>query len=154
VVLQFFQWYQQSPVARATQASWFALLIEVLHAVGLTILTGAIVLVSLRLLGASMTSRPVSEVAGELWSWSVIGLGLQLASGAVLFSSQTVQWYGSVPFSTKMTLLLVGILFHFTVYRMVTRRDDLRPLTYRLTGGFALLIWFGVGISGRAITIL
>jgi hypothetical protein len=154
MVLRFFLWYQESPIAQATNASWFALLIEVLHVLGLTILTGAIVLVSLRLLGASMTRRPVSEVAGELWKWSIIGLGLQLASGAVLFSAQTIRWYDSVPFWTKMTLVLIGIVFHFTVYRMVTRRDDLRPLTYRLTGAFALLIWFGVGISGRAITFL
>ena len=154
MVLRFFQWYEQSPVAQATHASWFALLIEMLHVFGLTILTGAIVLVSLRLLGASMTRRPVSEVAGELWKWSIIGLGVQLASGAVLLSSQTVRWYDSVPFWTKMTLVLIGILFHFTVYRMVTQRDDLQPLTYRLTGAFALVIWFSVGISGRAITFL
>jgi hypothetical protein len=53
-----------------------------------------------------------------------------------------------------MTLILIGTIFHFTVYRAVTRRDDLAPITYRLTGAFALAVWFGVGVGGRALTIL
>jgi hypothetical protein len=154
MVLQFFQWCEKSPIAAAAQSSWLAPLIEVFHLLGLTMLIGAIGLVSLRLLGLVMTRQPVSEVAADLWGWSAFGLVLQLASGMVLFTSESVRWYYSVPFWTKMTLLCLAILFHFTIYRNVTRRDDLQPLQYRLTGAVALALWFGVGVGGRALTTL
>jgi len=79
---------------------------------------------------------------------------MQVTSGLVLFTSESVRWYYSVPFWTKMTLLLFAILFHFTIYRNVTRRDDLQPVHYRLTGALALTLWFGVGVGGRALTTL
>ena len=53
-----------------------------------------------------------------------------------------------------MTLILIGVLFHFTIYKSVTHRDDLQPLAYRLTGVFTLLVWLGVGLGGRALTTL
>jgi hypothetical protein len=49
---------------------------------------------------------------------------------------------------------LIAVLIHFGIYRMVTRRDDLHPLAYRLTDAFALLIWLSVGLGGRAIATL
>jgi hypothetical protein len=154
MLLELFQWFEASPIAESARSAWLAPLIEVCHLVGLTVLTGAVGLMSLRLLGVSMTERSVSGVARDLWGWSVFGLVLQLASGLVLFTSESVRWYYSVPFWTKMTLILVGVLFHFTIYRAVTRRDDLQPLVYRLTGAFTLLVWFGVGVGGRALTTL
>jgi hypothetical protein len=154
MILQFFQWCEASPFAAGMRSAIMAPLIEVFHLVGLTMLTGAIGVMSLRLLGLSMTRRSISDVARDLWGWSVFGLVLQLASGAVLFTSESVRWYYSVPFWTKMTLILIGVLFHFTIYKSVTHRDDLQPLAYRLTGVFTLLVWLGVGLGGRALTTL
>lgn len=153
MLLQLFQWFEQSPMAAIVRSSWLASLVEVLHLLGLTVLVGAIVLMSLRLLGLVMTSRPVSEIAGELWGWTVVGLIAQLTSGVLLFTSESVRWYSSGPFWVKMTFLFLAILFHFTIYRKVTRRDDLAPLVYRLTGALALTLWFAVGIGGRALTL-
>jgi hypothetical protein len=104
--------------------------------------------------GVAMTSRPVPEVAGELWNWTLFGLTLQMGSGLMLFMSEAVRWYHSGPFLAKMTFLFLAILFHFTIYRRVTRRNDLRPAAYRLTGALALSLWFSVGLAGRAITNL
>ena len=80
MVLRFFQWCQDSSVATIAASSWLAPVVEVVHLVGLTMLVGAIVLVSLRLLGLLMTSRPVSEIAADLWPWTVLGLLMQLAN--------------------------------------------------------------------------
>jgi hypothetical protein len=152
MLLQLFQRCEQSSMAGIIRSTWLAPVFEVFHLLGLTVLVGAIVLMSLRLLGLVMTSRPVSEIAGELWGWSVLGLLVQLASGFVLFTSESTRWYSSGPFWAKMTFLFLAILFHFTIYRKVTRRDDLAPTVYRLTGALALTLWFGVGVGGRALT--
>jgi hypothetical protein len=52
-----------------------------------------------------------------------------------------------------MTLLFVALIFNFTLFRLVTQADEGRfsPWLNRVTGGLALLLWFGVGVSGRAI---
>src|SRR5258708_2062 len=117
MLLQLFQWCQQSSIAAIVRSTWLASLFEVIHLLGLTVLVGAIVLTSLRLLGLVMTSRPVSEIAGDLWGWTVLGLITQVTSGVVLFTSESVRWYSSVPFWVKMSLLFLAILFHFTIYR-------------------------------------
>jgi len=152
MLLQLFQACEQSSMAGVIRSTWLAPLFEVFHLLGLTVLVGAIVLMSLRLLGLVMTSRPVSEIAAELWGWSVFGLITQLTSGFVLFTSESVRWYNSTPFWVKMTLFFVAVVFHFTIYRKVTRRDDLAPSAYRLTAALALTLWFGIGVGGRALT--
>jgi hypothetical protein len=155
MLLPLFEWCQESAATAAiTQSTWLVSVVELLHLLGLTVLVGSVVVVSLRLFGLAMTSRPVSEVAGDLWRWTLYGLAMQLTSGVMLFTSEAVRWYHSGPFLTKMTLLLLALLFHFTTYRRVTRRDDLRPVVYRLTGALALTLWFSVGLAGRAITNL
>lgn len=154
MVLTLFRWCEASSVAQIARSAWLAPLVEVLHLLGLIVLVGGVALVSLRLLGLAMTDRPVSAVAEDVWNWTVYGLILQLASGATLFTSESVRWYFSDAFWTKMSLLSLAILFHFTMYRAVTRRDDLSPGMYRFTGALALAVWLGVGVGGRALTTL
>ena len=155
MLLPLFKAFQESAMtATITQSPWVVSLIEVLHLLGLTLLVGSVVVVSLRMFGLAMTRRPVSEVAGDLWRWTLYGLTMQVASGVMLFMSEAVRWYHSGPFLVKMTCLLLALLFHFTIYRHVTRRNDLKPVVYRLTGALALTLWFSVGLAGRAITNL
>ncbi len=70
----------------------------------------------------------------------------------MLFMSEAVRWCTADRSSENDAIL--ALLFHFTTYRRVTRRDDLRPVVYRLTGALALMLWFSVGLAGRAITNL
>jgi hypothetical protein len=52
-----------------------------------------------------------------------------------------------------MTLLLITLIFNFSWFRIVTTAPDGRfgPWARCLTAGVSLLLWFGVGVSGRAI---
>jgi len=103
-------------------STWLVSIVELSHLLGLTILVGSVVVVSLRMFGVVMTRMPLSEVAGELWNWALFGLILQLTSGVLLFMSEAVRWYHSGPFLVKMTCLFLALLFHFTIYRRVTGR--------------------------------
>jgi hypothetical protein len=150
-----FEWCEKSAfTAMMTRSTWLVPCFDVLHVIGLTVLIGSVVVVSLRLLGVMMPRRPVSEVAGELWVWTMLGLITQVTSGLALFATESVRWYNSGPFWVKMTFLFLAIVFHFTFFRNVTGRDDAGPLARRLTAAVALTLWFGVGVGGRAITNL
>jgi hypothetical protein len=155
MMLPLFEWLEKSPLIAVIMGStWLVSIVELSHLLGLTILVGSVVVVSLRMFGVVMTRMPLSEVAGELWNWALFGMILQLTSGLLLFMSEAVRWYHSGPFLVKMTCLFLALLFHFTIYRRVTGRNDLRPVVYRTTGALALTLWLSVGLAGRAITNL
>ena len=52
-----------------------------------------------------------------------------------------------------MTLLTIALVFNFTAFRIVAYADEGRfnPWLRRAMGGLTLLLWFSVGVAGRAI---
>lgn len=129
-------------------------LVDTLHQLGMVLFVGAIVVVSLRLLGAVMPQRPVSEVTRQVRWGTMIGLGTMFITGPLVFVPESVRWYTNGPFRVKMTVLLLALVFHFTVFRRVTQRDQSGPLMRVCTAVLALVLWFGVGWMGRLITVL
>jgi hypothetical protein len=139
----FGQWIGQS----TERIAW----LFVMHLAGLTLLLGGTVVVSLRLLGIGLRSQSLPQLAQDVAPWRTSGLLLSLISGALIFTGGAASYYDGAWFRHKMTLLFVA--FNFTLFRLVTQADEGRfsPWLNRVTGGLALLLWFGVGVSGRAI---
>ena len=135
------------------EARWSMPVFLTFHALGITLLIGTIIVVSLRLLGFTMTTRRVSEISNQVRQWSLAGLLTMLISGALLFIPEPLRWYHSRSFWVKMTFLFLAILFHFTFYRKVTQQHEPNARVSRLCGAIALLLWYAVAIGGRALTI-
>jgi hypothetical protein len=74
-------------------------------------------------------------------------------SGALIFTGGATGYFESSWFRLKMILLVFAIVFHFTIQRTVIRLDEARinPLLSKVSASVELLLWFGVGFSGRAI---
>ena len=125
----------------------------IFHVLGLTLLIGTIVVLNLRIFGLALLRQTVGGVAREMEPLTVIGLIVTLMSGSLLFTGGAEAYYTGDWFRTKMIFLFLALAFYFAVFRTVIRADEgqLNPLRARLTGGVMLLLWFGVGISGRAI---
>ena len=101
-------------------------------------------------------SRAWAEARELIWEHRrslSIGLALMLVSGFLIFTGGALTYFEGQWFRRKMTLLLIAVVFNFSWFRIVTNAPDGRfgPWTQRLTAGLALLLWFGVGVSGRAI---
>jgi len=153
--VSFLEWLEGSALGLAiSQTTWLMPLFNTIHALGMTLLIGSILFVSLRLLGVLMAQRPVRQIAGETQRWTITGLVTMVITGLLLFIPESLRWYGSIPFRVKMTFLLAAVVFHFTLFRKVTSGDKAGPLLCRITGALALLLWFGVACGGRAITFL
>ena len=151
---KFFQWCYQSPVLAILRDSSFAIpIIQSFHLLGLTILLGTTVMLNLRLLGLAMRQLPLSAVARQLWHWSFAALLMMISSGILVFLPDPVRYVNSGPFQLKMALLAIAILYHFTIFRKVTRREPppLAPLRNALVALFSLTLWFSVGWAARAI---
>ena len=80
------------------------------------------------------------------------GLCISDCHGALIFTGGSEAYYAGYWFRLKMVLVLT-LLFHFTVFRVVTRSETGRVsrFGYRLTGAATLVLWFGVAWAGRAI---
>jgi hypothetical protein len=154
VLLSFFEWLGGTVFSRALQRPTVFSVVDIIHQLGMALFIGTIAIVSLRLLGLLMAGRPVSEVAGNVRWGTTIGLTTMLITGPLMAAGEPVRWYGDNPFRVKMSVLLLALIFHFTLYRRMTKRDDGGRVLQGFTGIAALLLWFGVGWVGRFITVL
>lgn len=141
-----------SPSHAIREAKWIFTLTEVFHLFGLTLLLGTVSILTLRLLGFVLPTKPVAVFARELMPFSVGGLALVVTTGILLFMSEATKCWGNIAFRYKMLFLFLALLFQFTAFRKVTRGDDsFPPLACKITALVAASLWFGVAIAGRAI---
>ena len=154
MLLPLFEWCEATAIGQAIRESlWLFPVIESIHLLGLAMIGGALLVVDLRLLGFGLRHQPVAQLARSVHPWLVASLAVMLTTGISLFLSESIRCYYSPPFWTKMELLLVAILFTFTVRRKVALADEKRvgPIWGRLVAFVSLALWFGVGFSGRWI---
>ncbi|HEX4999299.1 MAG TPA: DUF6644 family protein [Terriglobia bacterium] len=125
----------------------------VMHLAGLTLLLGGTFVIGLRLLDLGLRSQPVAGLARDIAPWRMAGLLLSLVSGALIFTGGAVSYFEGSWFRWKMILLVVALVFNFTAFRIVVYagEDRFHPWFRRVMGGLTLLVWFSVGLAGRAI---
>jgi hypothetical protein len=153
-VFPFFKWVGSTWISKViNDSNWLFPAIEAIHIVALALLFGAALVLNLRLLGVMLRNVPVSRLARELAPWTLCSLIVILISGALLFASEAVKSFYSVPFRVKIVLLIVAILFHYTVGRKVSLTEEVQfsSLFSKATGIVGIILWLSVGFAGRAI---
>ena len=154
----FCGWLEQSPVGAAVRQSlWLFPAIETVHLLGMTVLVGTVAAFDLRLLGWALQRTPVSELARRLLPWAWVGFGLQVVTGALLFSSEAAKMYVNPAFRLKMLLICLAgaqaLIFQFAAGRKLTEWDERNavPIAARIGGLISLLLWISVVAAGRWI---
>ena len=131
--------------------------VEGTHVLGLALSVGTVIWFDLRLLGATMRTRPVSEVFASLKPWMLTGFGLMFLTGVLLFTAHATKAYANPYFRTKIALLLLAGLntgvFHLTIDRRRAEWNSapIPPLGARAAGLASLLVWFLVIAAGRMV---
>lgn len=153
-MLQFAQWCNNSRLAEAIRDSpWIFPTLEIVHLLGLAVLGGTILIVDLRLLGFGLKQLSSAQLAAQVSPWTRAALAAMLTSGALMFTSEAIDCYNSLPFRVKMVLLLAAATFMFTVRQRVIRGGTCTSGSWieRLTGMTSLGLWTGVAAAGRTI---
>jgi hypothetical protein len=134
-------------------STWRIASLLAVHLFGLTMLLGSVVVTSLRLLGLFQRWKPVPQLRREIRPVMLTGLCVSFATGALIFTGGAEAYYSGYWFRLKMVLLALTLIFHFTVFRVVTSSETGRVsrVGYGLTGAATLALWFGVAWAGRAI---
>jgi hypothetical protein len=150
----FFVWNDKTWIGQAISGTiWAFPVIETIHILALTMMFGAIVIIDLRMLGLGMKKQPVSVLAKNLEPYMNWGLATMLTTGYMLFTSEAMKSFVNAGFKFKMEVLFPAIIFQFTLFRWITHKDeDERPtLLGWVSALLSLILWFGVGVGGRAI---
>jgi hypothetical protein len=156
-LLPFFKWAETLTISAAIRdTNWMFPAIEAVHIVALTLLFGAVLMLDFRLLGLTLRTKPVRQLASELEPFTIVSLVIILISGFLLFASEAMKCYASVPFQVKIAFLFAAIIFQFTVVNRVTKSNAASPISLggRLAAAVSIILWLGVGIGGRGIGFL
>lgn len=151
--LPFFQWCENTALGAMVRGSqWLFPVIESFHLVAFAVLGGAVLIVDLRLLGMGLRRQSAAEVARDAQPWLIGSLAVMLVTGTLLFLSEAVKCYYSIPFWVKMTSLLLAILFTFTLRRRVLSAGQAPARRWNaLVALVSLMLWGGVAWGGRWI---
>jgi hypothetical protein len=136
-----------------SSSSFAAPLINVMHILALVVLFGSLLIVDLRLLGGGMTQQPVASVARAARPWLIGALICMLITGFPQILSLPIRQYYSPFFWLKMRLLLVALIFTFTLRHKVTVADPARvgPVWGKVVGLTSIALWTLVAVEGRLI---
>ena len=150
---RFVQWcYYSKDYAFIRDTPYGVPLVQSLHLTGITLLLSTILVLNLRLLGVGFKRLPLPFLAEQLWPWNKAGIALTIASGIMVFLPDPTRYAHNGPFRLKMSLLCLALLYQFVVFRRVIRSEQTRPRVRNMAlSALSLLLWFGVGWSGRAI---
>ncbi len=157
LLFPFFKWCDNSWIGAAIRGSKYAFpVIEAIHLLGLTVLLGIMVVISLRLFGFILKHESTRELATDLRPFTWWSITTMLVTGYLLFASEALKCYDNPSFRFKMACLILALIFQVTIYHRATTSVDVdnKPGFARLTAILALALWFGVGLGGRAIGFL
>jgi hypothetical protein len=136
---------------------WLFPIVETLHVISLAMVFGSIVMVDLRLVGATSRNSAMSRLSGEVLPYTWGAFICAVVTGTLLFISKAHVYFYNLQFQLKfLCMLLAGMnmaVFHFGTYRRVLEWDDRHPppRAARLAGALSIALWIGVIFFGRWI---
>lgn len=154
-LLAFSRWCEDLAISGTIRNSvWMFAVVQAIHLCVLAVLAGATLIVDLRLLGRGLKDQPVAQVARDAQPWLVWGFfGMVLTGVPQYITNAFSRYYASPIFWWKMGILVLAVIFTFTVRRKVALADEARvgPVWGKVVGLVSILLWASVTIGGRAI---
>ena len=157
MLLPFFEWLDTLAIGDwISESAYAAPYINVAHLLALVVVIGSVLVVDLRLLGRGMSNQPLAKVARNARPWLIGGLILMLLTGIPQVLSLPIRQYYSPFFWTKMRVLIITLVFTFTLRHRVTIADENKtgPVWGKVVGLASIGLWTWIAIEGRLIGLL
>ncbi len=124
---------------------------QVFHVLGFVVLLASVVLVNLRLLGYGLRGQTAQQIASETNRLIWLGFGFAVVSGTAMFFSAVELYYYNPAFKLKLVALVLAAILQLTFFRKVTSTENPGPALAKVSVALSIVLWFGVGLAGRAI---
>jgi hypothetical protein len=150
-LLPFVEWCNETVVATAIRESiWMFPALQVVHLLSLAVLGGTVLVVDLRLLGLGIRGVAPSKLAADLAPWTFWSLVVVSLSGVGMFLSGALLYYYNVIFTVKIALLVLAVVFTYTVRARWTQAEGARRGT-RAIAAVSIAMWTLVAAAGRGV---
>lgn len=147
--------FLQNAVADAlNNTEWAFPLAECFHIGGFAVAVGTIALVDLRMLNLGLRKETPGTLVRYTEPWTMLALVFILFSGAALFISQTFIYIPNPVFQAKMVLLVIAILYNFTIHRKIATSPTASPGMRKLVAAGSLLLWVSIVFGGIFIAFV
>jgi len=151
----FATWCQHTAIAEAIRsAPWPFPVIEIFHIAGMVVVFGTVLILNLRAFGFILRGEPVSQIAQDLTPLTLTGLGVQFASGSLMFIVSAMKFTENALFGIKIVLVIAAVAYHFGINRNLAISKDTQPGRLRLSAAVSLVLWAGVVLVGLDIGVL
>ena len=132
---------------------WAFPVCEVLHILGFAIGIGTITMINIRLMGLGLKKETPAELWKGTFPWTLGGLAMVLITGPLIFSSDPNMYLRNEGFRFKITMLVLALLFHFTIYRKIALTKTSGGAAV-MAGLVSVLLWMSVIFGGIFIAFL
>lgn len=157
---EFMAWLEGSALAEFLRdlGVWTYGVLNLAHILGIAVLFGAVLVLDLRLLGLWRSIVPVNLIRPTV-PLAAGGFVLAAASGVMMLSFNTTEYYGNPFIYAKFPLIVFGLLNVAVVQRLPAWRRAAAgefpapgdPGVLRACGATSLATWLGVVTCGRMI---
>lgn len=127
---------------------------QLFHILGFLLILTAVLIVNLRLIGLGLRKQPIPYLSKVTNPLILAGLVLVAVSGLFILLPSASLYYPNPAFWLKFYLLAAVLVVHFTLTRLVTRKEQPNPVLAISAAILSLTLWFGVAFAGRAIGFL
>ena len=149
-----FEWHYHTALGDTISGTiWMFPLIETIHILAMCIMFGSLLVLNMRLMGLGMSKQALPMMAKTLMPFANWGVAIMLLSGYAMFTSEAQKCQVNDGFKIKMLFLATILVFQYTIYRSMLKKDDAHRNT-----AFSIIVallnfglWFMVGAGGRAI---
>jgi hypothetical protein len=152
-----FQWLgHRSMGLTIRRSTWGAAIVEMIHLLAFAALGSLVLIVDLRLLGIGLQRQPPSRLEKKLAPIFLGSLAVILVSDVLILSTEPMKCYHSSAFRARRLLLLVALLFHFTLHSKAVKSTPhrIQAIWTRSAAALSLALWLAVGLAVRAIGFL
>jgi hypothetical protein len=132
---------------------WAFPLTECFHIASFALSIGTIAVVDLRMLGLGLLKQTPAQLVKDTGLWTLAGLLIVITSGLAIFSSDPVMYYYNRAFRFKISALLIGIIYNYTIHRRVAL-SGASGTTSVVVGALSAAIWLSVVFGGIFIAFI
>ena len=145
----------QNAIADAlNNTEWAFPLAECFHIPAVALSIGTITLVDLRLLGVALPGENPAKLLKDTQPYTLIGLIIVVLSGFILYLSQTAIYLANASFYFKIIVLLIAIIYNYTIHSKVASSPNVSPGVAKLVAAISLALWVAVVFGGIFIAFV